>query len=237
MPTANDIITRALENIITLDSHETPEPEDLNGGLDRLNSFIGSLNAQPQTMYVPTTITKALTIAKVSYTIGSGGDIDTTLPVKIRSAFVREASGVDFPMKVTMNYKDYDRINDKDIPGYPRKMYFERSYPTATIYMWPVADQALTLHMKVWSPIPTFTNLTTSMSLPLEYEDMLIYNLSLRLAPKYPDARVTPLLAGLAKDSMDRVKSMNLQPIEEATRLPFQNRNTYDIRSDGDLLN
>jgi len=237
MPTAKDLITSALENIITLDSHETPEPEDLSGGLDRLNSFIGSLNAQPQSMYVPTTISQALTIAKVSYTIGSGGDIDTTLPVKIRSAFVREASGVDFPVKVTMNFKDYDRINDKDIPGYPRKLYFERSYPLATIYMWPVADQALTLYMKAWSPIPTFATLETNMALPLEYEDMFIYNLAIRLSLKYPDARVTPLLAALAKDSMDRVKSMNLQPIEEATRLPFQNRNTYDIRSDGDLLN
>jgi len=237
MPTAQSIIERALENIIVVNSHDPVDANDLNDGLTRLNAFIGQLNAEPQMMFVPTTITKSLTTGTASYTIGSGGDIDTTMPVKIKSAFVRDSAGIDFPLDVYYHYVNYDRINDKDIQGYPKLIYYARDDDLATIFLWPVPEQTLTLHMKAWSPLPTFSTLGTASALPPEYEDMLIYNLSLRLAPKYPDARVTPLLIELARGTMGTVERMNLQPVQRATSLPFNDtRSRYNITSDGEMI-
>src|SRR5688572_8871221 len=68
--------------------------------LGRLNSFMEGLSIDRASVLSITQDNLALTAGTVSYTIGSGGAFNTTRPVKIVNAFVRDSSNYDTPVDV-----------------------------------------------------------------------------------------------------------------------------------------
>ena len=179
--------------------------------LAELNTFMEATANERLLCYQITEDTKALTASTASYTIGIGGDINVTRPVKIVDpCFVRDASGFDTPVRI-INAQSYGRIVDKDA-GYtvPTELFYDTGFSatsTGTIYLYPAPSSALTLHINSWKQLGTFADLSTTVLLPPGYQLFIESNFAIHLA-----AGVRPVpteTARIARDSKAWVKSLN----------------------------
>ena len=180
MSTVNDIIKRALRKCGIRDVTDTTKlTEAMNALNDMLESWEGILH------YAPTEESFTLTAGTESYTIGSGGDFDTVRPIELLSAFIRDSSGVDYPVDVTLTKQEYDDIADKDASNRPDKLYYAPENPLGKIYFNYAPSSAETFHLASFKPYTAYTATTDTINEPTSYEKAMVFNLAVDLAPEY----------------------------------------------------
>jgi hypothetical protein len=135
--------------------------------------------------YAPAEETLTLTAGTESYTIGSGGDLDTTRPMRIESAFIRDSDGYDHSVNVILSKREYDEIYDKDISGRPDALYYAPENTLGILYFNKAPDAAETLYISSIKPYPAYSALTDTLLEPIEYEDALRYNFAITIAPEH----------------------------------------------------
>jgi hypothetical protein len=78
----------------------------------------------------------------------------------------------------------------------------------------------------------TLTGIQTSIDFPSGYEQALIYNLALHLAPEYPGLMVPQEVIAFAANAKRLIKRRNWRPLMSRSRdVPGLRRGTYDIIS------
>jgi hypothetical protein len=212
MATANDLITRALRLISVIGTgRRSPTANEAADGLVALNAMMESFSLERGLIHYLLEETHTLTTNVGSYTIGSGGDINTTVPVRIENAFIRDSNSYDYPLEIINNLA-YDTVTLKTITSRPQYLYFERSYPLGTIYLLYLPNLAETLHINSWKQLQTFSGLTTALSMPIGYEDMIVYNLAVRLHGEYPGSVLSDDARKIAKDTKANLIRINAEP-------------------------
>ena len=83
MATARDLIKRSLRRIHVLDADEEPTDAEANDALESLNEMLDLWAANKSYVYATQENDHVWTASAQSQTIGSGGDFNTTRPVKI----------------------------------------------------------------------------------------------------------------------------------------------------------
>ena len=116
----------------------------------------------------------------------------------------------------------------------PEVLYNDRAYPLSTLYLWgqPMAGRPLELFF--WTPDPDVSDdLTDVVLLPPGYEDALVLNLAVRLAPHFQRA-VDQDVRNDAQKALMRLESINApQPIADTSALcSGYSDNRYNIYSD-----
>ena len=229
--TVADAIAKALRLCGVLDHHADPDSKQLANGLVSLNGLIGQLGAYKNAVYAPTDVSKLLTSGTASYTIGSGGDIDTTRPNRIITAYVRQ-SNIDYNIAVIDEGK-YDSKSFKSSTGIPEELYHKKDYPLGTITLYPVPDAAdYTLYLKLWAPLSTYSTVGDSLALPPEYEDMICYNLAIRIQGEYPGTILQQSVVAVAGTSLRIIKDLNSQPVRQIATDPFRANRRSNIFGD-----
>ena len=132
-----DLIRSSLRLIGAISSSETPASDETMDALEALNLLLSSWGASRFLSKNTQTITHTLTGA-ASYTIGSGGDIDTIRPSAIFTAYYT-LGGLDYPLQV-LDYKTYSEIGTKNIGAIPEYIVLKPDYPLSTIYVFPVGS-------------------------------------------------------------------------------------------------
>jgi hypothetical protein len=184
-----------------------------------LNAMLDSWNTESLAVYALRDETLTLTGA-ASYTIGAGGALNTTRPVKIESAYVR-LSDNDYHAKLASAEAWY-RLAAKTTTGSVAEwLYYEPSYPLGTLYLYPQPTTGV-LHLVTRVPLAAYAA-SDSLALPPGYQDAITYHLALRLAPEY-SRPVTPELAALARAAKDNIKSVNFRVPVMATGLEGRRR-------------
>lgn len=145
-----------------------------------LNNMIGSWGNE---FVVPVVTRESLTLTSgtASYTIGSGGDLDTTVPMRIDNAYLTDSDGYSYQMK-EMSAKDYNDIGSKTLEGRPYKFYFIPSASLATVIFNKEADATYTVYFEFWKNFTEYSLITANLSLPNQYKEPLVDNLAIRLA-------------------------------------------------------
>jgi hypothetical protein len=159
------------------------------------------------------TVTKVLTGA-TSYTLGPGGDINTTRPVRLEHAALRLQTDptLDYPLRLLTD-EEYEAIALKGLPSTLAScLYMDRAYPLATVSLWPVQAAGATLLLYVWHPLTAFASVDTTVALPPGFELALQTNLSLELVSMFRDCTITPALAAQAIRSKALIKTINTRP-------------------------
>ena len=129
-------------------------------------------------------------------------------------------------------------VVQKDITSpWPRQWYYNPTFPAGTLTFWPVpTSTTIQIALYVPTPVPQFTSLSNTFTLPPGYEEMIVTNLAVRLCPSYAKTP-SPILLKLAADSMAKVKKVNRRvaftqfPAESLIGTPAGGFR-YDIRSD-----
>jgi hypothetical protein len=165
-------------------------------------------------------ITGTLTAGLNPHTIGDGGDIDLDRPIKIESVFVRkqnQSDPVDYHLAQVDNIGYQDFIQKSSSITYPNSFYYEPSYPLGKIYVYPVNDSDLEIHLSVWLQLPKFESLVTETDMPAICENTLKYQLATDLAPslgKSASVMRGTLIYDRLTEFMRQIKSVNQQRYE-----------------------
>ena len=214
MASANTVINEALMAIGQLAEGESPSAETAQSALRRLNSMVESMNNESLQIYQIQDEIFTLPANSTTRTIGVGAQLNTAWPIKIlESSFVRDpvnAPSVDFPIAI-INNDEYSAITVKSVTGpYPQVIYYDRAYPVGTLYFWPVPSASLSLHLSTWKQLSSFAALATTLSLPPGYEEMLTFNLAIRLAPSF-GVSASQEVRQIASESKRNLKRVNGQ--------------------------
>jgi len=181
MTNARAIINQAARKIHVLGRGQVMDADEYQDAFEVLNTMLGSLSTNTGLIFNNSRETFPLTGAQ-SYTIGVGAVFDTVAPILIQSAYITIGT-VDYPLR-QMNADEYANVAFKTLSGIPDSFYYEKNTPTARIFIYPVGT-SYTLTLYGLKPFTAFSNLTANYDLPPGAEDMLVYNLAVRLASEY----------------------------------------------------
>lgn len=232
MATAGSIITRALRLLGALGEGQTPSATQYTDGLEVLNAMVDSWRNERLMVYQLQKESVSW-VSGASKTIGAGGDWNTTRPVRIEAAFVRDAMGNDYPMQVLRDRTEYDAIILKTTTSnLPSWLFYDPAYPLGTIYLYPVPSASVTIYIDTWAVLSGFSSTSDSISLPPGYERALAYNLAVDWAPEFGEAQ--PNVIQLAASSKRGVKSINNPQLIAQTELGYVNRSgKFNINTGG----
>jgi len=181
--TADDIITRAYRILGDLGSGEALTASQANDGLEALNAMLDSFSIERLMIYQVRQESLTWPANTTSRTIGSGGDFDTHRPDRIETGtYFQDSNNIAYGVKVVRNREVYDNIYDKTVTSsYPNMLFYDSSVTLATMYVYPVPNQELTLKLNSWQPLTVFDSLAEVHNLPPGYRRMLQYNLAKEL--------------------------------------------------------
>lgn len=222
MTTARQIITKAMQKARVLTKNEAPSGDEISDGLFALNAMVSSWSNESLLIYSRVQESFALADGQETYTIGSGGDFNTTRPLQIISAFVR-ISTIDYNLEA-INGKQYDRIPYKDITGgIPEYLFYDASTPLGRITIFPKPTTG-TLFIRSEKEINQFTTLDTDNEFPSGWDRALIFNLAIEIASEYgqevsqSDYMIAKEALGNIKTATARNKNMSMLAVSPSNR-------------------
>lgn len=205
MTTALDIITGSMKLLGLLFKGESPAADEAADGLSALNDMLDSWSNDDLITYALAWETFAFTPTQSTYTIGTGGDFNTSRPIDIANAYT-VINGITRPCK-PVGADQYSLITQKDIQSiYPWYLCYDNGYPLGKIRFYPVPAGAYTLNLLCNKPLTSFSTLTDSVSLPPGFNRALKYNLAIEISSQFsvqPSASVVKIAA----DSLSAVRS------------------------------
>lgn len=206
----HDICTDALQKIGAVALEETPTAAELQSALTRLNEMIEAWNTEKLAVYGVTQEAFALQAGKATYTLGSGGDFDTTRPVRIVKVINRDSSNNDFSCHYTEDYQEFAEIVSKQTQSsLPQVIWDDANFPLRTLSYWPVPnDASYSSVIFALRQISGFTSLSDTVQVPPGYKRALKYNLAIECGPEY-GKKATNDLIGLAVTSKADIKRRN----------------------------
>lgn len=213
------IITRALRVIGAAAVGETIPADAAQDGLTVLNGMIGQWALQRLTMVVEAREIFDLVTNVQTYTIGLGGDFDVARPVYLPRASILSYNNpiqpLELPIQVLSTQRWQATVPTKAVySALPTACYYDFAYPLGNISYWPIpniADLQTALYLP--TALSTFATLTTDYDFAPGYEEAIVYQLALRLAPEY-GRPAQPEVIGIATKALGVVKRANIR-IEE----------------------
>lgn len=197
--TARMLIVKSMQKIGLLTKTEQPSADEVNDALYSLNSLLASWSNESMLIVARAWENFQLVAGTTLYTIGPGQAFDTVRPTFINDAYVIVNSTTTPSYQLTVIQDEtYFDTTLKTQQGIPFELNYDNGFPTGNIRIYFVPDQAYTLYMLSEKPLTSFASLDTVVLLPPGWEDALIYNLGIRLAPEYgqiPPAGVPQIAA------------------------------------------
>jgi len=211
----HDLLYPALRKAgVTIGPGRTPSPAQFQDAIDELNRLIGSLNLDRLFIYSLDVIQLPITGSGAAITIGcdptGATDVDLHLPQRppVISYAALITGGVRYPIAVATPQVWARRTLETSTNTLPAMLYYDRGFPVATITFYGTPPAGSTLELWTWHLIPRAQSLDDAIQIPMGYDDALVLNLAVRLAPHFQ----RPLDPGVREDarlSLMRVLSIN----------------------------
>ena len=206
MATGQSLIEDSLLEIGVGSPNQSSPQSVLNHGLRALNRMWESWSAELGPVQALTTDTHSWPSATASQTIGSGGDIDTVKPIEINSLQTQKDT-LDYTVS-RVSYAQYQTTVLKTIStDYPDVYAYLKGNTLGTIYLYPVPASTLTVSINSWKPLTAFT-MAGTISLPAGYEEAILKNLAIELAPAHGKS-VRQEVVLRARQSKDAIIQIN----------------------------
>ncbi len=240
--TANTIITNAYNMVGLIDPEETPSAAMAQSGLYWLNLMLGSWSLQDLTKPFNNREVFALTANKggpsLPYTIGPGGDFNTTRPASLTGAGLILGSSsplIEMP-RALLTDDAWQQIQVKDLSNALfTDVYYNPTFAggLGTINLWPVPNTAAnSLVIYRDQQLALTMTLTSTYELPEGSDEPITTNLAMRLAMAW-QVPVSNDLRLLASTSLGVFKRSNLKLTDLPTdpALTADNRYGYNIQT------
>lgn len=230
-----DLITRAYGRIGVLGDGEPLSASQAQLGLDDINALLDQWKAEDLLVYAIRRTTATLTASQASFTVGTGGNINISRPTTIDHVNYVDNSvspAVEYSLGELLTEQEWEGIAVKgQTATRPSRAYYEPTYPTGTLYPWPIpTTSSLLWAIYYHAVVDEFEAISDDVDLPPAYRRMLVTNLAMELIPAH-DRDAHPVLVQQARESKGVVKRKNQTPRElsfEAAAL-VQNVGWFDV--------
>lgn len=234
MATVRDMITDALIQIGMVDPSESVNAGTAQAALRELNRMIQSWNIQGLMTYALDSSVFSTVGGQQDYTYGAGGNFDAPRPTNIDSVSVLLGNPqLELPIQILTDDQWRDVGVKSTTSTFPTAVHIHGDFPLNTLSFWPIPASAGQVRIYFWHLITEFSNINTPISLPQGYEDAIVSNLAIRLAPSY-GVNPSPVLGQMAVMAKKRINNINWQPtyrcVDEALSGSY---NSIGIRSRG----
>jgi len=233
-------IRRSLRLIGAIAPGESIPDDEAQDALTALQAMFDSFAAQRLTIYQIEEALHLLVSGTQTYTIGPGGNINRARPMSIYGAAwvqnLGQQSELELPITV-FSTQDWQRLPSKETTStLPLGVYYDRAYPLGNLSLFPiVTGSSSAVYLKLYLPtaITGFANLTTAYAFPPGYDEAIVYNLALRLAPEW-GLEVPSGVATMAAEFLGNVKRSNeiLEVLFVDGALLFRRDGLYNYRTD-----
>lgn len=210
MATAGSIIERSLRLLGQLESGEVPTTDEYADGLEALNGLVDSWNNEKLMCFSYQTETLTLANGDDTYTVGTSGDLNTTRPVEVVSAYA-VINNISYSIKL-ISEEEYARIADKTTTAdYPDRLLWRPTIASsqATAVFYPVPNGTVTVKLVTRIQVGSFASTATTVTLPPGWERALTHNLAIEIAPEY-EVQPAPSVLKAASESLAGIKKANL---------------------------
>ncbi len=213
MSTVSDLIKGSLRLLGAIAQGETPSSNASADALSALNDMLESWSNDGFLIYHRVIESLTLTASTASYTIGSSGAFNTTRPVRIANALVKQSGSNDeIPIRI-YNEDEWAQISDKTLTSIlPQGIYYDPNFALGLIYVWPVPSATASLILYSDKPLSNFSLIADTVSLPPGYKEAMRYNLAVRLAPEY-GRPISQDIAMIASESKAAIMRTNNEPV------------------------
>lgn len=232
--TVQDAIESAMRKLGVLASGESATPSELNDSMGTLQTMLRMWASQKILVHATTKESFNLVAGQASYTWGTDGNINTTRPHSVFGAFVRDASGYDHPVEIVSEGR-YNAIAQKSVQERPSRIFYHPLYPLGYLYAYPTPDAAEAMwvdSLKPFTETSSFDALTSTLAFPPNYEEPIVYNLAVRIAPDFGKS-ISVEIAAIASDGYDNLVTLNsgnqVEPIN--LTLPIGGSSAYSINN------
>lgn len=226
MTTVAEILTMSLKDVGVVGEGQTASATTIDDAFQSLIQMFGLWQADKLYVYAQKEVVATLTGA-ASYTIGAGGNIAASRPIKVDAAFWR-SNGQDYDVEVFQSYEDYARIGNKSLTGSaPCALCYVPSYPLGTVHVYPSGTSGA-LHLVMRTDLPVLTDISDTLIIPPEYLEAIRYSLSERLSTAF-GTPLRPDIPAMASRARKIIKRNNVK-IPLAQMPGALTRCTYDIR-------
>ncbi len=231
------LIKSAMRKAKVISSGESPETAREAETLEALQLMLRSWAQKRILVFASVKESFSLTATQSLYTWGSGGNITTTRPHQILGAFIRDSGGTDIPVRI-VSEGEYRNISTKATPGRPEYLFYHPLFPLGAIYLYPTPQDTETMWLESLKPFTetsSFGTVADTISFPPNYEEAIVYNLAVRIAPEY-GVSMSKEAVEIATNSYNSIVILNASSQIEPIKLSFPvdgNRGGYNILSDG----
>ena len=207
MATVQNIIDRAMRLIGNIEPGTSANATESADALIALNNLLSSWRNDSLMCYATQDQSIALVATNGTRSIGPTGNLVTTRPVGIESAYVVIGT-LSYPIEI-WNAEQFAGIAIKtQTNAWPYILWYQPSMPDGVINLWPVPDAASTLHVLTRVSLLNFAALTDVLVLPPGWEDAIANNLARRIAPEF-GKKVSPDIREMAIETLKVLKRTN----------------------------
>lgn len=239
MTTALDMIRRSLRMLGVESQGEVPANNEANEALVSLNAMVDQWSNEKLMLFTITNNLFNVVAGTTDYTMGPVGSGATwessqvTRPLLTQrySAFIRaNQSGIN--TDYVMDYYPNDRfqsIFQKTIStNYPYAWTCDWNYPICTVRIYPNPTLNVQFGLSEYAQLTRFGTLTDSLVMPPGYENCIVFNLCIELAPEY-GVEPTGFILEKAKETKFNIKRANAQPVLMSVDRSLLTHGIYNI--------
>lgn len=196
--TALTIIEDALglTNAVSVDQQLTTD--EVSDSLRALNDLLEIFSTRNLAVYGSANQTFNTVANQSVYTIGTGGNWNTTRPVRIVEPGYSVVSGSTFAL-TSMTQEEYNLIAVKtQTQAYPDRYLYVNDFPLGLITLWPVPSAITPVTLSIDRVLTAISSAGAALSFPPGYAMVFKYKLAIMLAPmfgkkvaNYPDIVAT----------------------------------------------
>ena len=213
--TVQQLIYTALRALgMGLNPGQVPNTAELADGLDILNRLVDAWGTQRLTMFTTERNVQGINAGQQTYQLGLGAaDWNIPRPPWLDGAGLVVSSNptYEIPLRVLRTDKDWQYVSSvKSLSStLPTTIYMEPDFPYATVAFWPAPASANNVALYFPVPVTQFVNLSDTVSVPPGYEEALVYDLAIHLAPAW-NAQVPAAVAAIADGAKASLKRANV---------------------------
>lgn len=210
MTTVRDLIEDSLKLNQELGAGQSATAEDAADLLKAMIRMLDTWSIQGGGIYTETIESFNLTGGDGTYTMGAGGDFNTTRPVKLRAATYQLSSDTYTQPLEVLSMEEYAYQVDKSTQGYCKRVYFDAGYPLTTLRFHPIPSSSGAVTLYSEKPLTNYTSINDSVILPPGYEDAIVYNLAVKTAPMFGKQAPATVVA-LAAEYKMAIEAKNME--------------------------
>lgn len=216
-PTALDLVTDSLELLQVYGAGDVISAADSSRMLSVLNDMLDSWSNLTLTCFTILENSFPLVAGQQTYTIGPGGNINTTRPLKILdgpgTAYVQDFNGNNYGVSVVPR-DQWNLYGNRSIliqSDFPDTLFYDPQYPLGIVNVMPVPTINYTMFFDSYQQLADLPTLTTALSLPPGYKRAIVTNLAVSAKPYFKTAQIDPLIILEAKETLGNIKRTNMR--------------------------